>query len=194
MCSALRTARGAHRRLVRAVKHTARMMMLRAQRISLLVGAFTLTACLQAQRIDDGNDRQADDLGTIVQHPSSSVCGGGKWTCFARVQTDDSHRIKNFASPSGLGATDLASAYKLNTSLAPNATIAIVDAFNYPTADADLAKYRAQYGLPPCTVANGCFKIVNQNGQTSPLPSNAPAGDDWTVESALDLDMASAAC
>ena len=58
----------------------------------------------------------------------------------------------------------------------------------------DLAKYRSQYGLPPCTKANGCLKIVNQNGQASPLPGNAPPGDDWTVEAALDLDMASAAC
>jgi len=153
-----------------------------------------LAGCLQARRMDDGGDRQDDDLGTIVQHPNSAACSGGKWTCFARVQTDDTHRIKNFASPSGLGATDLASAYKLNTSLSPNATIAIVDAYNYPKADSDLAKYRSQYGLPACTVANGCFKIVNQSGQTSPLPSNAPANDDWTVESALDLDMASAAC
>jgi subtilase family serine protease len=36
--------------------------------------------------------------------------------------------------------------------------------------------------------------IVNQNGAASPLPRNAPAGDDWTLEAALDLDMASAAC
>ena len=33
-----------------------------------------------------------------------------------------------------------------------------------------------------------------RTAQTSPLPGNAPAGDDWTVEAALDLDMASAAC
>lgn len=153
-----------------------------------------LAACAQGQRLDDGNDRQNDDLNQITQHPSATVCSGGRWTCFARVQTDETHRIKSFASPSGLGAPDLAAAYKLDTSLAPNATIAIVDAYNYPNADSDLQTYRAQYGLPPCTVANGCFKIVNQNGQTSPLPSNAPANDDWTVESALDLDMASAAC
>src|SRR6185437_561458 len=73
-------------------------------------------------------------------------------------------------------------------------TIAIVDAYNYPNAESDLAKYRAQYKLPACTTANGCFKRVNQSGKASPLPANAPANDDWTVEAALDLDMASAAC
>jgi hypothetical protein len=153
-----------------------------------------LAACAQGHRIDDGNDRSTNDLGSIPQHPSSSVCSGGRLSCFARIQVDDTHRIKSFASPSGLGPSDLASAYKLNTSLSPTATIAIVDAYNYANAESDLAKYRAQYGLPACSVASGCLKIVNQNGQTTPLPSNAPANDDWTVEAALDLDMASAAC
>jgi hypothetical protein len=191
MCSELRDARGVHRRLVRAVKH-ARGMMLRAQRIWMLC---VLAACAQGHRSDDGGDRSTDDLNQIPQHASQDVCSGGRWTCFARIQLDDStHRIKPMASPQGLGAGDLASAYKLNTSLTPNATIAIVDAYNYPNAESDLAKYRSQYGLPPCTKANGCLTIVNQNGQTSPLPGNAPPGDDWTVEAALDLDMASAAC
>jgi hypothetical protein len=139
-----------------------------------------LAACAQGHRSDDGDDRASNELDQIPQHASQNACSGGRWTCFARIQLDDStHRIKPLASPSGLGATDLASAYKLDTSLLPNATIAIVDAYDYPNAEADLAKYRAQYGLPPCTVANGCLKIVNQNGQTSPLPGNAPAGDDW---------------
>jgi hypothetical protein len=167
-------------------------MMFRAQRILLLC---VVAACAQGHRNDDGNDRSTNDLGSIPQHASQNVCNGGRWTCFAKVQVDDTtHRIKPMASPQGLGATDLVAAYKLNTSLSPGATIAIVDAYNYPNAESDLAKYRAQYGLPACTKANGCLKIVNQNGQTSPLPGNAPSNDDWTVEAALDLDMASAAC
>src|SRR6185312_5129783 len=68
-------------------------------------------------------------------------------------------------------------------------TIAVVDAYDYPTAAADLAAYRSAAGLPAAT-----FTKVNQNGATSPLPSAAPASDDWTVEAALDLDMASAIC
>ena len=163
-------------------------------RQSISIALFAIAACAQGQRIDDGDDRSAADLGAIPQKPNANVCNGGKITCYARIQTDEAHHIKSFAGPSGLGAADLKSAYKLDTSLTPGATIALVDAYNYPNAETDLAKYRSQYGLPPCTQANGCLKIVNQNGQTSPLPSNAPAGDDWTVEAALDLDMASAAC
>src|SRR5262249_40151548 len=47
--------------------------------------------------------------------------------------------------------------------------------------------------LPACTTASGCLKIVNQTGGTT-LPGAPPANDDWTVETALDVDMASAAC
>src|SRR5262249_2702223 len=46
-------------------------------------------------------------------------------------------------------------------------------------------------GLPACTSASGCLKIVNQMGQTSPLPA---ANTGWAQETALDVDMASAAC
>jgi MYXO-CTERM domain-containing protein len=72
--------------------------------------------------------------------------------------------------------------------------VALVDAFGYPNAESDLATYRSNYGLPACTTANGCFTIVNQEGQTSPLPAAPTASDDWTVETALDMEMASSGC
>jgi subtilase family serine protease len=54
-----------------------------------------------------------------------------------------------------------------------------------------LSTYRSNFGLPACTTANGCFKPVNQNGATSPLPANN-AG--WSSEIMLDLEMVSATC
>jgi subtilase family serine protease len=48
--------------------------------------------------------------------------------------------------------------------------------------------YRAQFGLPACTTANGCFKKVNQNGGTSYPHKNSG----WAGEISLDLDMVSA--
>ena len=51
--------------------------------------------------------------------------------------------------------------------------------------------YRKHFGLPPCTVANGCFTKVNQNGTAAPLPK---AAADWGVEMSLDIDMVSAIC
>ena len=71
-----------------------------------------------------------------------------------------------------------------------NDTVAIVDAFDDPTAEADLAVYRSNYGLPACTTANGCFQKVGQDGSSSlPAPD---AG--WDQEIALDLDSVSAIC
>jgi hypothetical protein len=143
-------------------------------------------------RSGDGDDRANEDLANVPQFPNAAVCAGGKLHCYARIRTDSGGKPK--ATTAGLAPADLISAYKLNTSLSPGATIAIVDAYGYSAAESDLGKYRANFGLPACTTANGCLKIVNQSGATSPLPGPPPAGDDWTVETALDLDMASAAC
>jgi len=97
------------------------------------------------------------------------------------------------ATPSGLSPADLQSAYGLASAAAANGadqTIAIVDAYDAPTAEADLAVYRSYFGLPACTTANGCFTKVNQTGGTS-----YPAVDaGWATEISLDIDMASAIC
>jgi subtilase family serine protease len=94
--------------------------------------------------------------------------------------------------PSGYGPADLQSAYALPSASAGNGqTVAIVDAFDDPTAEQDLAQYRSFYGLPPCTTANGCFRKVNQTGGTLPMPPPSP---DWSLEISLDLDMVSAVC
>jgi subtilase family serine protease len=95
------------------------------------------------------------------------------------------------ATPSGYGPADLKAAYNLNTAGGAGQTIAIVDAYDDKTAEADMGVYRAQYGLPACTTANGCFKKVNQNGVQGSYPSNNVG---WALEISLDLDMASAVC
>lgn len=119
----------------------------------------------------------------------------GTARCHAHVVTDargnpmSGKPTPNASTPSGFGPADLRSAYNISSN-GSTATIAIVDAYGYTNAEADLAKYRAQYGLPACTSANGCFKKVDQNGGT-----NLPRMDTgWSQESALDLDMASAMC
>jgi subtilase family serine protease len=101
------------------------------------------------------------------------------------------------ATVSGYGPTQLRSAYNLAAAAAANGageTVALVDAYDYPTAESDLATYRSQFGLPACTSAGGCFKKVGQTGSTTSLPAPAPASDDWTGEEALDMDMVSAVC
>jgi len=121
----------------------------------------------------------------------------GMARCFAHVVTDSAGRIKTFPNGrpnfgfTGYTPTDLRNAYKITGSGSSTYTIAIVDAYGYPNAEADLAVYRSTYGLPACTTANGCFKKVNQSG----VEGNYPAPDvGWDQEQALDLDMASAMC
>lgn len=99
---------------------------------------------------------------------------------------------KKSTSIAGYHPSDLQSAYNLPSSSAGSGeTVAIVDAYNDPKAAADLAVYRKQFGLPACTVANGCFKQVNQTGSTTGLPGNNAS---WSEEISLDLDMVSAIC
>jgi len=71
------------------------------------------------------------------------------------------------------------------------ATVAIVDAYDAPSAEADLATYRSVFALPPCTTANGCFRKVDENGGTD-YPSSTDSG--WEIETSLDLDAVSALC
>jgi uncharacterized protein (TIGR03382 family) len=156
--------------------------------------------------LDDGSgtgDPSAADEATAGDGEATlaaPVCSSGPIRCHALIQTSaTTHRIKSHAAaPIGLGPPDLQAAYNINPAKiatpAAKPTVAITDAYGYPKLEADLGVYRAQYGLPPCTIANGCLKIVNQQGQTAPLPAAPPANDDWTVETALDVDMASAAC
>ncbi len=94
----------------------------------------------------------------------------------------------------GFDPQELQSAYDIPTTGGEGQTIAIVDAYGYPTAEEDLAKYRARYELAPCTKANGCFRKVNQNGEERNYPPPPFSGEDWEGESALDIEMASAAC
>ncbi|MCL6668341.1 S53 family peptidase [Streptomyces panaciradicis] len=126
---------------------------------------------------------------------SYRVTGG--LTAFQKQQaarTGVTPKAADAATPSGYGPTNLQSAYGLTSAAASNGsgeTIAIVDAYNDPNAESDLATYRSYYGLPACTTANGCFKKVSQTGSTTSLPSSDSG---WSEEISLDLDMASAVC
>jgi len=122
------------------------------------------------------------------------LCGApapGQASCLAerQVSTATAMTTATPATPGGLGPADLADAYQLDTSKGYGQTVAIVDAYDDPTAAADLAVYRSQYGLPAC--GTGCFSKVNQAGVSGPLPA-ANAG--WAGEISLDLDMVSAVC
>jgi len=147
---------------------------------------------------------------TAITGPSSSLNGGantglsmrfahakvcpsaapGYARCNSLVRVDNSGQPLATGSPSGYVPADLQAAYKLVSTGGAGQTIAIVDAYDDPNAESDLAVYRSQFGLPPCTTANGCFRKINQKGGTK-----YPRGDGgWGQEISLDVDMASAIC
>jgi subtilase family serine protease len=132
---------------------------------------------------------------TSVAHSCSQTPAPGHATCFALRRTDAaalSPRTAAAAAPPGYGPADLRSAYKLSSaSRGSGQRVYVIDAFNDPTAESDLAVYRNRFGLPPCTTANGCFSKVNQSGARSPLPVTDLG---WAQEMSVDLDMVSAIC
>jgi subtilase family serine protease len=150
----------------------------------------------------------ASTAAKVTWSPACSTPAKGQMACKAlRVtggttafQKTNAHadavtpKAADAATPSGYGPSNLQSAYGLTSVAASNGsgeTIAIVDAYNDPNAEADLAKYRSYYGLSACTTANGCFKKVSQTGSTTSLPSSDTG---WSEEISLDVDMASAIC
>jgi len=94
------------------------------------------------------------------------------------------------SSPTGLSPATIKSVYNFSTLQTAGAgkTIAIVDAYDDPTAEGDLAVFSSQYGLPACTTANGCFAKVNQTGGASYPRKNAG----WALEISLDVQWAHA--
>jgi hypothetical protein len=92
----------------------------------------------------------------------------------------------------GYTPADLASAYRFNPSLhRKGQLVAIVDAYNDPSARKDLLHFDAQYGLHEF---HGSFRQVNELGSAkrSKLPPHARRG--WSVEESLDVQAVRAVC
>lgn len=156
---------------------------------AVLTGAFACVSLVSVSTFA-APAPQADEH--AVRH--AAVCPGpashGNARCHAHVVVDSAGNPMATTGPSGFSPAKLRDAYKVTGSGSSTTIIAIVDAYGYPSAEADLAKYRAQFGLLPCTTSNGCFKKVDQRGGAA-----YPRTDTgWSQESALDLDMASAMC
>lgn len=179
------------------------MEFVRAHRRAMGLFCGVLLGSVPACALSDAGDDATGDASAALTADgedisSLAVCNTGTFRCHAHVQTvgRDRRVTSDAVAPVGFGAGDLASAYKIPSAYAGSErpTVAIIDAYGYPNLESDLATYRAQYGLPACTTADGCLRIVNQEGNPSPLPNPPPMMDDWTIETALDLDMASAGC
>jgi subtilase family serine protease len=127
---------------------------------------------------------------------SAPVCTRGAGvTCHAHVVTDSKGSPLASTTPAGYGPAQLRGGYNLPSTSATPATIAIVDAYDDPSIKSDLDTYSRQFGLPvmptcTSTVTTSCFKKLNQRGGTS-YPA---ASSGWSLEIALDVEVAHAIC
>ena len=137
-------------------------------------------------------------------------------TCFSSYRVDSSLTSLFPDAVAGLTPSDLGALYAypapgFQGSLGSASTVGIVVAYDYASAESDLAIYRAQFGLPPCTSANGCLKKVGAaaTGTVSPTGTGTsvsanptsvsanpttPLALGWAAETDIDLDIISAVC
>jgi Ricin-type beta-trefoil lectin domain/Putative Ig domain len=134
--------------------------------------------------------------GTIQNCPAPIALLQMQCQSFVHHRARSASGISPAAGGTPLTPVNLQAAYGLTSASASNGsgvTVAIVDAYNDPFIQSDLASYRSTYGLPACAGSGaGCLTVFNQNGQTSPLPTATDTG--WEDETALDVEMVSAIC
>jgi subtilase family serine protease len=119
-----------------------------------------------------------------------------------RVHTNHLLHVRSdttiYTTPWGLAPDTVRAIYKLPLTknlvaavTGGRGTIAIVDAYDYPTAKADFDTFSAKFGLPlasqdVCNGAMACFKVVYAGG-------SKPSGNcSWNQEAALDIEWAHA--
>jgi uncharacterized delta-60 repeat protein len=98
--------------------------------------------------------------------------------------------------PVGLSPARLRHAYAIDnikfgsvTGDGTGQTIAIIDAYDDPTAAADLHAFDLQFGLPD---PPSFTKVSQTGGSTLPGTDPSPKGNDWEVEESLDIEWAHA--
>jgi subtilase family serine protease len=99
-------------------------------------------------------------------------------------------QTKGNAQPGVVGLTpaQVRHAYGFDnlTSQGAGQTIALIEAFGDQSIEKDLAKFNAQFNLPPCTTSNGCLRVLSTNGK------NLGTSQLWSLETALDAEWAHA--
>jgi subtilase family serine protease len=174
------------------------MMTTRRWLATLAVGPILSTLLVASAARADG---PAHRRPTVTEDVCKKNGSPHQKRCFAKrvtgfVETDG--RITPFAGgsagapPSGvITPSDLIAAYQLPTSVAgglgTGKTVALVEAYHYANAQADMEAYRTAYGLPACP----SFKEISSTGGSV---SSISSDSGWEGEEMLDIDMVSAIC
>lgn len=147
----------------------------------------------QGNQGDQGNQNNQGNFPVFI--PGSTIENQGDQGNMAHTNHVISLRSPGGApaTPAGYGPSQLAAAYSFTPG--GSGTIAIVDAYHYPTAYSDLTTFSKQFSglrvLPQCTSTNPlktapCFAQVYATGRQ-------PKGNcGWNQEAALDIEWAHA--
>jgi subtilase family serine protease len=171
-----------------------RGVLVAAVTLGLAAGTSVAAAATQAPASHGSRASSAD-----YRHACGVTHQPGVMSCMTLIRTGiRQHTEAALAGKApvgdGYGPSSLISAYKLPSS-SKVVNVAVVDAYNDPSAVSNVATYRSAWGLPKCNTSTkaGCLTVTNQNGATSPLPANSGTTG-WATEESLDVDMVSAIC
>ena len=157
--------------------------------VTITVGALIFAIASPAAASPPGSATPpAADFG--LSHRVCSAPAEGLAACDAKVVDGANGLPRATTAPTGLAPAKVKSVYDfpVSTSAGAGKTIAIVDAYNDPSAESDLAVFSSTFALPACTTANGCFQKVSQTGGTALPRTNSG----WALEISLDVQWAHA--
>jgi hypothetical protein len=175
---------------------TIRALLARAALSAAVAGTVVAIAAAAGPAAAGTRPARADDPAGFIT-PACAVARPGQARCFLVYRTpaaaSEALAAGRAVRPPGLGPAAIRSAYRLPSRRSSHQTVAVSIAFHTPGLARFLATYRRQFGLPPCTVASGCFRQVNQQGKARPAaPSGVGLG--WDLEATLDVSMISVSC
>ncbi len=135
-------------------------------------------------------------LNSNKQHKGAQQLSSFKAKPFSRIRT----LAKPSVAPHGISPANIKLAYGLQSAGSGHGTIAIIDAFDDPAIESDLATFSRQYRLPSCTTKNHCFEkhLCQYTGTANNCVKNnrhirkVGSSSSWAIEVALDVEWAHA--
>ncbi len=88
-------------------------------------------------------------------------------------------------SPAGLTPLEVKHIYNIPLTGGASSTIALIEAYDSPTIENDLGVFDETYGLPACTIKNGCLTRHT-------MATGTKTNSGWALETALDVEWAHA--
>lgn len=145
------------------------MRLLRHASALLLTTAFAVAGCASFAAASPGNGPRTEPASSNVACRDAGARACDLVTRLARTAARAS------AGKTELSPSDLHSAYNLPPNALSPLTVAIVNPYDSPTVESDLARFSKMFAIRACGAGNGCFRKVNQQGAPAPLP-NADSG------------------